>query len=209
MRILSNETVLKSADIVGWPGAIRNDLPASYIKADVMPKDQETSTQPVNPLGVYTSGISPPRWAKVVLKDDFIARHITYQYVNTGRWAVSTSNVLWSDGASWCTMAAFWKFGRAGLAHVAPGKSTAEEHIHKLIEAFNGLPTEIHLVTTPDYFENPDGFVLIKDTIEGAYQQHYKKIKVYLICGYDRKDWEQKHQLGVDPKSGAYPVFNV
>jgi hypothetical protein len=50
--------------------------------------------------------------------------------------------------------------------------------------------------------------VAVKNAIRTRYGRAYNDIKVYLINGYSDREWEQKHQLGVDPKSGAYPVFN-
>jgi hypothetical protein len=50
--------------------------------------------------------------------------------------------------------------------------------------------------------------VAVKNAIRTRYGRAYNDIKVYLINGYSGWEWEQKHQLGVDPKSSAYPVFN-
>ncbi len=187
------EIVLSSTNTTGWHGVHRNDLPP-WNSHDTI-KHGDTSNQPVNPIGAGNAGLLQ-------------VRQLTYQYVDTEKCAVSTGDVvLWSDSASWCTMEAFWKTGRAGLAHVVPSAKAGED-INDLIDRFREIPMEIHLVTMPVYVDKPDGFVAVKNAIRTRYGRAYNDIKVYLINGYSGREWEQKHQLGVDPKSGAYPVFN-
>jgi hypothetical protein len=104
-------------------------------------------------------------------------------------------------------MISLWRMGLAGLAHVVPGDSAADE-AQRLMNLFAAQPTEIHLVTMPQYFGKADGFQSVLAAVRHHYGLSYPNIKVYLIDGYAGRPWEQKHQLAVDPKAGAYPVFN-
>jgi hypothetical protein len=184
------EIVLSSTNTTGWNTVHRNDLPPW--NSDDSVQHGARSTQPVNSTRAGIAGLNQR----------------TYQYVETGKCAVSTGDlVLWSDSASWCTMAAFWKTGRAGLAHVVPS-SKAGEDILDLMNRFGDIPMEIHLVTMPNHVGRADGFQAVKNAIRTRYGLNYANIRVYLVNGYSGREWEQKHQLGVDPRMGAYPVFN-
>lgn len=181
-----------------WPGANRRDLPAFNQYADV--NNSDTSTISVAPLGA-TLGKVPHASMPAV-------RTPTYQYVDTGFCAVHQTNVLWSDSASWCTIVTLWRMGRAGMAHVVPGALSVQD-TQALLNLFgHAAPTEIHLVTTPVHVAKADGFVAVRDTIAAHYGAAYAAINTYLITGYAGRDWAQEHQLAVDPRSGAYPVFN-
>jgi hypothetical protein len=184
------EITLTSTSTTGWNTEHRTDLPP-YDRLGTL-QDGATSSQPVNPTRAGLMGLNQR----------------TYKYVDTDKWATSTGDVvLWSDSATWCTMAAFWKAGRAGLAHVVPGSHAGQE-INDLMASFGETPTEIYLVTMPAHFGRADGFQAVRNAISTRYGPNYANIKVYLINGYAGKQWESKHQLGVDPRMGAYPVFN-
>jgi hypothetical protein len=192
------ETTFTAKSTSGWPGASRDDLPA-YNKTESV-KHGDTSTKAVRPPGAVAN--PKPRDPSVPSP-----RQLTYQYVEAGKHTVSTANVLWTDSASDCTIVSLWSTGKAGLAHVGGG-SFAPRDTQRLLDAFGTVPTEIHLVTMPAFFGQGDGFPVVYATVKKYYAAKYAAIKVYLINGYNTKEWAQKHQLGVDPKSGAYPVFN-
>jgi hypothetical protein len=98
---------------------------------------------------------------------------------------------------------------RAGLAHVVQGLLAAND-TQNFLNAYNAIPTEIHLATMPEHVDKLDGFVTVRNTISNFYSVAYANVnmKVFLISGYAGHHWRQRHQLAVDPKSGAYPVFN-
>lgn len=189
---------LNAQALAGWPGAGRNDLPPYNQFANLV--NDETSNVPVAPLGAFTG--------KAAHASTPAVRNLTYQYVDTGKSAIHLTNVLWSDSASWCTIVTLWRMGRAGLAHVIPGALAANDTTAFLNLYGPAVPDEIHLVTTPASFNYGPGFVTVRNTIAAHYGAAYANIRAYLISGYAGHVWEQKHQLAVDPKSGAYPVFN-
>ncbi|WP_189041657.1 hypothetical protein [Aliidongia dinghuensis] len=100
-----------------------------------------------------------------------------------------------------------WQMGRAGLAHVVPSGTSAND-TRALLNLYNATPSEIHLATKPNFFDLANGFQSVRATIRTHYGAQYAGIKVFLINGYNGHDWAQEHQLAVDPKAGAYPVFN-
>jgi len=189
---------LNSQSLAGWPGAGRNDLPPYDQFADLV--DGDTSNISVAPLGAKTGKVPHSSMPDV--------RNLTYQYVDTGFSAIHQANVLWSDSASWCTIVTLWSMGRAGLAHVVPGDLAASDTTALLNLFGAAAPDEIHLVTMPAFLDYQTGFVTVRNTIAAHYGAAYANIRTHLISGYAGHDWEQKHQLAVDPKSGAYPVFN-
>lgn len=189
---------LNAQSLAGWPGAGRNDLPPYDKFANLVNGD--TSNVPVAPLGALT-GKAPHASTPAV-------RNLTYQYVDTGNCAVHQSNVLWSDSASWCMIVALWRMGRAGLAHVVPGALAANDTTAFLNLYGPVAPEEIHLATMPAFGDYATGIVTVRNTIAAHYGVAYTNIKTFSITGYLGREWEQKHQLAVDPKSGAYPVFN-
>jgi hypothetical protein len=194
---------LTSASLTGWPGGNRRDLPPYNRYATV--NDGDTSQVRVQPLGAELAAanwIGPNH-------DPPVLRNPTYQYVDTGHHAVSQANVLWTDSASWCTIVALWSMGHAGLAHVVPG-NLAGNDTQNFLNAYNAIPTEIHLATMPVWINKADGFVAVRNTIAAHYGPAYANaaMKVFLISGYAGHNWDQPHQLAVDPRSGAYPVFN-
>lgn len=191
------EITLNSMSAHGWPGATRDDLPAYNKFAHIQHGDATTQSSGVGALGGKPPAYGMPE-----------PRKPTYQYVDTGEEAVSNQNVLWSDSASWCTMVSLWRPGQAGLAHIVPGPLSVRDTL-KVLNLYPGTPTEIHLATMPVHRDKQDGFVAVRNAIAAHYAENYVNIKVYLITGYQQKEWEQKHQLAVDPKTGAYPKFNA
>lgn len=189
---------LNAQSLAGWTGAGRRDLPPYDQFANLVHGD--TSNIPVAPLGALT-GKAPHASTPA-------ARALTYQYVDTGNSAIHLTNVLWSDSASWCTIVALWRLGRAGLAHVVPGALAANNTTAFLDLYGPAVPDEIHLATMPAFFNYATGIVTVRNTIAAHYGPAYANIRTYLISGYDGYEWEQKYQLAVDPKGGAYPVFN-
>lgn len=144
---------------------------------------------------------------RVVAADLPTVRSLTYEYVDTGIWAVACdqNRVLWSDAASWCTMVALWTTGFAGMAHVVPGELDV---LDSLFKAYLKRPREIHLVTQPAYVEKEDGCAVVLKLIEAQYSTPSTVMRVFVVSGYNGRAWDHQHQLGVDPKSGTYPVFN-
>lgn len=191
------EITLTKESTSGWPGALRRDLPAwSY---DRLIPNGELSRRSVQPLGAITEKM--PDYSVPALRD------LQYQYVDTNYSSVDVTDVLWSDSASWCTMLALWTPGRAGLAHIAPSALVSDDVV-KLLRSFHATPKEIHMVTMPEHRDREDGFSMVHNCVRHYYGNLYDAIKVFLVTGYNGKKWKQKHQLGVDPRSGAFPVFN-
>lgn len=191
------EIVLTENSIEGWPGALRRDLPAWSFNRLI--PNGELSKAPLRPLGAITTKI--PDYSVPALRD------LQYKYVDTGYAAVDVTNVLWSDSASWCTLLSLWVPGRAGLAHIVPGPSAITD-VNEFLRSFPGTPKEIHMVTMPKHRDKEDGFCSVHESVRGYYGNHYDAITVFLITGHRGIKWKQRHQLGVDPRSGAFPVFN-
>lgn len=182
-----------------WPGSSRNDLPPRTKRGDE--PNGMISTERVAFLAaeigsLRDGGQIPP------------VRTLTYQFVDTGESAIHDAYVLWTDSASWCTIVSLWRMGHAGLAHVPPGPTAARDTVEFLQLFGEEQPTEIHLVTMPLHLDYEEGFVTVKNTVKDHYKEAYKDIRTYIITGYATHEWAQHHQLAVDPRSGAYPVFN-
>jgi hypothetical protein len=91
----------------------------------------------------------------------------------------------------------------AELGRLSPGGERPA-----FLNAYNAQPTEIRLATMPVWVDKADGFVTVRQTIAHSYGVAYANISVFLITGYAGHDWDQQHQLAVDPKARAYPAFN-
>ncbi|MEX0164054.1 hypothetical protein MRBLPD1_002549 [Pseudomonas brassicacearum] len=192
------EITLTTADTSGWTNCVRRDLPERSISRLI--PDGERSNRPLEPPGALDGNYWKSSGVPAI-------RNLHYTYVDTMFSRVEQNDVLWSDSASWCTMLSVWSPGKAGLAHIPPSPLVREE-VDKLLESFHTIPTEIHMVTMPVHRDRADGFAMVRQCVMSYYGHNYAGIKVFLITGYKGKEWEQRHQIGVDPRSGAFPVFN-
>lgn len=136
-------------------------------------------------------------------------RRPVYKYVDAGHSAVSFNEVLWSDLASFCTMVAVWKYGRAGLAHI-PGGGSFDPNAGvvdtiSFLKLYEAIPTEIVMATSAGQTDMTYTADAVRSAVKNYYGKKIDDMKVYFVTGFGGVDWSQKCKLACDPKAGPFP----
>lgn len=141
----------------------------------------------------------------------------TYRYVDTGRQATDTVEVLYTDQISSCCGVALWSPQKVGLAHVVPGALAYDDAL-RAVTFYAVPPTHVILATTaayapPNLTANDLGGVSASALLAvcAAIQAKHGEdaddtISIKLVTGHAGAEWSHTSRVAADPQSGPFFV---